>query len=495
MVKVFIFVWLFYSAYFLPLLLKSGGEKIWLFVQMYQNVEYKSRADGLPFPQRYWAILAVGFGVTVSVLDGAIANVALPTIAGDLHTSAASSIWVVNAYQLAITVSLLSLSSVGEIWGYRNVYITGLLLFSVTSLACALSDSLAALAVSRMLQGFGAAAITSVNTALIRIIYPRVDLAKGLAINALVVSVSAAAGPTVAAAILSVANWPWLFVVNIPIGLASLCLSYKFLPANTLVVKGRKFDYESALLNALTFGLLIAVIEGFTHDVPLGWIIGGFIVLSVCGFFYVRRDCKKEFPLLPIDMLRIPIFRLSILTSIFSFMAQMLALVSLPFFLQNTLDKSEVGTGLLLTPWPLTTMVFAIVAGVLTGRKIQAGYLGAVGLLLLAAGLALLALLPEHPSDGEIVWRMALCGCGFGLFQTPNNSIIIGSAPESRSGGASGMLGTARLLGQTTGAALVALMFNLFPDHGTTSSLCLGCCLAIVGSFVSLTRIKVKAEV
>lgn len=472
------------------------GENGYLsYMMMRGKVEKKEIVDGLPLPRRYWAILAVGFGVAVSVLDGAIANVALPTIAGDLHTSPASSIWVVNAYQLAITVSLLSLSSVGEIWGYRNVYITGLLLFSVTSLACALSDSLAALAVSRMLQGFGAAAITSVNTALIRIIYPRVDLAKGLAINALVVSVSAAAGPTVAAAILSVANWPWLFVVNIPIGLASLCLSYKFLPANILVVKGRKFDYESALLNALTFGLLIAIIEGFTHDVPLGWIIGGFIVLSVCGFFYVRRDCKKEFPLLPIDLLRIPIFRLSILTSIFSFMAQMLALVSLPFFLQHTLGKSEVSTGLLLTPWPLTTMVFAIVAGVLTGRKIQAGYLGAVGLLLLAAGLALLALLPEHPSDGEIVWRMALCGCGFGLFQTPNNSIIIGSAPESRSGGASGMLGTARLLGQTTGAALVALMFNLFPDHGTTSSLWLGCCLAVVGSLVSLTRIKVKAEV
>ena len=124
--------------------------------------------DGLPIPSRYWAILAIGLGVTVSVLDGAIANVALPTIAGDLHTSPSASIWVVNAYQLAITISLLSLSSMGEIWGYRKVYTIGLLLFSCTSLACALSDSLFTLIIARTLQGFGAAAIASVNTALIR---------------------------------------------------------------------------------------------------------------------------------------------------------------------------------------------------------------------------------------------------------------------------------------------------------------------------------------
>ncbi len=457
---------------------------------MNQEVKNTNIPDGLPFPRRYWAILAIALGIAVAVLDGAIANVALPTIAEDLHTSPASSIWVVNAYQLAITVSLLSLSSIGEIWGYRRVYTAGLLLFSFTSLGCALSDSLFTLTVARTLQGFGAAAITSVNTALIRIIYPRMDLAKGMGINALVVSVSAAAGPTVAAGILSVANWPWLFAVNIPIGLTALILSYKFLPVNPVVVKGRKFDSVSGLMNALTFGLIIFIIEGFTHDMNISWMIGSFVVMSVCGFLLIRRDSKQPFPLFPIDLLRIPIFRLSILTSIFSFMAQMLAMVSFPFFLQRVLDKSDVATGLLLTPWPLTTMIFAPIAGMLTGRKIQAAYLGAIGLTLFAAGLVLLATLPAHPSDMEIVWRMALCGCGFGLFQTPNNSTIIGSAPENRSGGASGMLGTARLLGQTSGAALVALMFNVFPGHSTRASLWLACGFALMGAVVSLLRVS-----
>ena len=185
-----------------------------------------------PVPQRYGAIFAIALGITVSVLDGAIANVALPTIARDLNASPASSIWVVNAYQLAITVSLLSLASLGDLIGYRRIYQAGLLVFSITSLFCALSDSLLTLTIARVLQGFGAAAIMSVNTALIRIIYPQRFLGRGMGINSLIVACSSAAGPTVAAAILSVASRQWLFAINLPIGLVALLLGMKFLPAN-----------------------------------------------------------------------------------------------------------------------------------------------------------------------------------------------------------------------------------------------------------------------
>lgn len=445
-------------------------------------------SDGVPLPRRYWAIIAIGLGITVSVLDGVIANVALPTIAKDLHTSPATSIWVVNAYQLAITISLLSLSSMGDIWGYRKVYTIGLFLFSCTSLACALSDSLLTLTIARTLQGFGAAAIASVNTALVRIIYPKRFLGRGMGINALVVSVSSAAGPTIAAGILSVANWPWLFAVNIPIGIAALWLSFKFLPDNPVKIKDRKFDIPSALLNALTFGLLIGVIDAFTHKLNIYLILLGFAVGVTSGYFLIKRQRKSEYPLFPVDLLRIPIFSLSIVTSVFSFVAQMLAMVSLPFFLQGVLGKDEVATGLLLTPWPLTTMIFAPVAGILV-EKVNAGILGGIGLFLFSLGLFLLGSLPAHPSDWEIIWRMALCGCGFGIFQTPNNSTIVGSAPPNRSGGASGMLGTARLLGQTSGAALVALMFIMFPQRGTHASLYLGCVVALVAAFISMLRL------
>ncbi len=447
--------------------------------------------DGLPVPQRYAAIAVIALGITIAVLDGTIANVALPTIARDLNASPATSIWVVNAYQLAITISLLSMASLGDIIGYRRVYQAGLLVFSITSLFCALSDSLWTLTFARVLQGFGAAALMSVNTALIRIIYPRAQLGRGIGINSVIVAVSAAAGPTIASAVLAVASWQWLFAINVPIGLLAWGLGMKYLPANNTKSNGNRFDFNSSIMNALTFGLLIIAISGFAQGQSATVIAAEIIALLVIGFFFVRHQLSQPFPLLPVDLLRIPIFALSIGTSICSFAAQMLAMVALPFFLQSVLGRDEVATGLLLTPWPLATMVVAPIAGRLVERY-HAGLLGGIGLAVFASGLFLLALLPQNPTDLDIIWRMMLCGAGFGLFQSPNNHTIISAAPQHRSGGASGMLGTARLLGQTSGAALVALMFNLFSTNGTHASLILAGCFASIAALVSLLRVSQK---
>lgn len=445
--------------------------------------------DGLPVPQRYGAILAIALGITVAVLDGAIANVALPTIARELNASPAESIWIVNAYQLAIIISLLSLSFIGDMIGYRRVYQCGLVLFTCTSVFCALSDSLTMLTIARVLQGFGGAALMSVNTALIRIIYPQRHLGRGMGINSLIVAVSSAAGPTVAAAILSVASWQWLFLINVPVGIAALCLALRFLPDNPQKSQGQRFDIPSAVMNALTFGLLISLLSGFAQGQNSTLLLVELVLLLIIGTLFIRRQLRLPFPLLPVDLLRIPIFALSLGTSICSFCAQMLAMVSLPFYLQNVLGRSEVSTGLLLTPWPLATMVMAPIAGRLIER-VHAGLLGAIGLAMFASGLFALALLPNAPADADVVWRMMLCGAGFGLFQSPNNHTIISSAPRNRSGGASGMLGTARLLGQTSGAALVALMFNLFANHGTHFSLLLAGSFATVATVVSALRIR-----
>ncbi len=189
-----------------------------------------SPEHGLPLPQRYWAMLVIALALTLAVLDSAIANVALPTIARNLHSSAAGSIWIVNAYQLAITISLLPLASLGDRIGYRRIYLGGLILFTVASFGCALSTSLPTLALARVIQGFGAAGIMSVNTALVRMIYPPSQLGRGVAINAMVVAVSSAVGPTIASGVLAVATWPWLFAINVPIGIAAIVGGFKALP-------------------------------------------------------------------------------------------------------------------------------------------------------------------------------------------------------------------------------------------------------------------------
>ena len=446
---------------------------------------------GIPRTKRNWAATAIALGISVAVLDGAIANVALPTIASDLHVNPSSSIWVVNAFQLAVTLSLLAFSSLGDLWGYKKVYVGGLMMFSITSLICALSDSFVTLVIARGLQGFSAAAITSVNTALLRIIYPSRLLPRGMGINALIIAVAAAAGPTVAAGILSIANWPWLFAVNVPIGLLAFGLSAKFLPRNPVKIKNQKFDITSALLNALTFGLLISIIDGFAHDIHWYILVPGIFVMLTGGWFFIRRQLRRPFPLLPVDLMKNHLFSLSIVTSIVSFIAQMLALVSIPFYFQRVLHLSEVATGLLLTPWPLATMISAPLAGKLMDR-INGGLLAGIGLVIFGLSLFFLATLPEHPGYFDIIWRMVLGGIGFGTFITPNNSTIISSAPTNRSGGASGMLGMARLLGQTIGAAIAALMFAFFPGHSMKTSLMLGSAIAIISAVFSVLRFKKK---
>jgi MFS transporter, DHA2 family, multidrug resistance protein len=444
-------------------------------------------ADGLPLPQRNWAILTIALGLIMAVMDGAIANVALPTIARDLDASPAFSIWIVNGYQLAITISLLPLASLGEIIGYRRVYLAGLLLFTLASLFCALSHTLLLLTVARIVQGFGAAGIMSVNSALVRFTYPHALLARGIGFNALVVAFSAAVGPTVASAILAVGTWPYLFAINIPLGIGALALGWRCLPHTPGGV--HTFDWQSAVLSAVTFGLGIAAIDSVGHGETLSICLTEFGIAAVACLLLVRRQTEVSSPLLPLDLLRIPIFALSVCTSVASFCAQMLAFVAMPFYLETRFGYSAVQMGLLITPWPIAIAFAAPLAGRLVERY-SAGLLGGIGLILFAAGLGTLALLPDHPSASDIVWRMALSGAGFGLFQTPNNRTMIAAAPRERSGGASGVLGTARLLGQTLGASLVALLLARYPAEGTQISLMVGVGFAVFGAALSMLRLS-----
>jgi len=439
--------------------------------------------DGLPTPRRYLAMLTVGLAITMAVLDSSIANVALPTIAGDMAASPATAIWIINAYQLAVTMTLLTLASLGEIYEYRRVYRVGLAVFTAASLACALSHTIIELTLARVLQGLGAAGIMSVNAALVRFIYPRNQLGRAIGINAVTVSVAAAVGPTVASMILSVASWQWLFAINVPIGVVAL-LGVGQLPVTP---RGRhRFDMLGAMLTAATFGLLIVTIDSIGHHERLALVAGEGVATLVVGGVMVWRELHRAWPLLPVDLMRSRLFSLSAATSVCSFVAQMMAYVSLPFYLQTRLGRSAVETGLLMTPWPLMTAVIAPFAGRLADRY-SAGLLGGIGLGVFGVGISLLALLSHDPATVDIVWRMAVCGLGFGLFQSPNNRAIINAAPPERSGGASGMLGTARLLGQTIGAAVVALLFGL--AAGTTSVLSIAAGIALVAALVSCVRL------
>jgi len=444
--------------------------------------------DGLPAERRRWAVAAIFTALTMASLDTAIANIALPAIAADLHVSPADVVWVVNVYQIALVATLLPLGALGEIVGHQRIYLGGLLLFTLASLGCAYAWSLPSLLTARVLQGLGASGIMSVNSALIRFVYPSRLLGRGFGHNALVVATAFTLGPTIASGILAIGPWPWLFAINIPFGVVAMAIGLKTLPHTPRAVHA--FDFPGALLAACCLGLFILGIGSAAHKASLGLVSTELAAAVLLGWALIHRHADHPAPMLPIDLFRRPVFALSAATAVCSFAVQGLAFVSLPFYFEDILQRSQVETGFFMTPWPLVVAIMAPIGGRLSDRY-PAGILGGLGLVLLAIGMALLATLPASPGVADIVWRMAICGFGFGFFQTPNIKALMSSAPPHRSGGASGIVATARLTGQTIGAALAALCFALAGRDGATLALALGAGFAAVGSVMSFLRLAV----
>ncbi|WP_397453876.1 MFS transporter [Pseudomonas sp. NA-150] len=431
-------------------------------------------------------MLAILMSIALATLDTAIANTALPAIATDLSASPAASVWVINAYQLAAVATLLPLAALGGIVGHRRVFLGGLILFIVSSALCTLSWSLPTLTIARVFQGLGAAAIMSVNAALISSIFSREHLGRGMGLNALVVGVSFAAGPTVASLVLSVAHWPWLFAINLPIGCFALFFAWSALPATKL--SGLPFDRITAILNVITFGALIYSLSQFAQLASMTSVLIAFAIFLVAGALMLHREAGHPAPMFPLDLLKRPLFALSAITAVCSFATQGLAFVSLPFFFENVLGRDPVQTGFLMTPWSVVVALIAPFAGRLSDRY-PPGLLGGIGLAVLCGGMISLAMLPTDPSVADIIIRMIICGLGFGFFQAPNQKALLISAPPERSSGASGTIATARLIGQATGAALVALSYGISGEHGPVLALTLGACFAAVGSVASGLRL------
>jgi DHA2 family multidrug resistance protein-like MFS transporter len=440
--------------------------------------------DGLPVPQRHWVMLCILLGVVLSSLDSAIANIALPTIARELVASDAGIIWVVNGYQLASAVCLLPAAALGEILGHKRVYAVGLIVFTVASLGCAVAPNLDGLVAARLAQGVGGACLSALGPALIRGIYPRRILGSGFALIALAVAVSGAIGPTIAALILSVATWRWLFLVNLPVCLVAVPLFLIVAPSSR--GNARAFDLTGALLSAVAFGLLVIGVDGLgssDRSIAIAEIVAGLVCFPVL----VWQQKRHKTPLLPLDLLRIPLFTLSLGTSVCSYTAQILAYVSIPFLLQSVMHRSAVATGLLVTPWPLLVAFAAPLAGRLSARY-PAAILGTIGLVVLAAGLVLLAVLPAAPADWDIAWRMGVCGLGFGFYQTPNNITVMTAGPVARTGAAGGMMAVARTIGWSLGSALVAVIFALSQARATVLCLYVAAGFAAFAALISSAR-------
>lgn len=439
-------------------------------------------ADGLDWPRRLWAALTLLVGIAVTVLDASMANVALPSIARSLSVDASQVVWVVMAYNLVIVVSLLPLSAMAERVGFRRMYVAGMVLLMLASVGAAFSNSLVTLIVARVFQGLASSMLMCLFGGLVRNIYPLAKLSQGISLNAVTVGVMAVLGPSLGAFILELASWPWIFLVIVPLCMASL-FGVRFLPE--VPRASERFDWTACLLSMVVFGLSLIGLD-ILVKFPL-WALACFALVAVTGTLLLRRSLLQTAPLLPVDLLRRVPVAYAVGASFFSFAAQMSAFVSLPFYFQSVRSFSYADVGMLLGAWAVGVAGMAPMSSWLL-RYFSIATLCAVGAGCMALGVGTVLVLPLGGSFAWLTVAMLLGGIGFGFFQTPNNRALLTGAPRHRSGAAGGLQSITRVFGQGFGTALVSVVFTLAAAFGPTAGVLVSIVCALVATAINIHR-------
>ncbi len=462
-----------------------------------------------------WAIFfLVAIGIFMATLDSSIVNISLPTMARGFGVPLSGAIeWVVIAYLVATTSVLLTAGRLADLLGRKVVWIAGLMLFTASSALCGLAPSLSMLIAARAVQGVGGALLMAVGPAMLTSAFPAQERGRALGINATNVALGTSLGPILGGVLTASLSWRWIFYVNVPIGLIGLMATLLILKER-IHLKAARFDPLGALLIAvgmagLTAGLSFGQELGWTSPLILSVLLMGILALIALPFV----EQRVPNPVIVLALLRNRVFDSSIVSLLFSFLALFAVSFLMPFYLEQLRSFSTLQAGLLLTPVPVTLALIAPFSGSLADR-IGSRWLTAGGLTIACLGLVLMSQLNEHSSLFDMVWRMVLTSIGQGLFQAPNNSALLGSAPRHLQGSASGFLATARTIGQSLSVALAGAIFaglggatagNVLVTHPTSVHLTLyqqtfdtafqatflACAaIAAIGIFASLVRGK-----
>lgn len=443
--------------------------------------------DGLPTPDRYWALATILLGSFIAGMDTSICTSALPLMERDFHVGADAALWVVSTFQIVMCAMLLPLAALGEKIGYRRIYQTGLVIFTLASLSCALSNSLTLMTISRALQALGASCLISVTPTLVRSIFPESRAARGAAINTFIMAFSFCMGPVLASVILQFAHWPALFYVNVPIGIVAFCVALRTLPDNLQPKSKEPFDWTGAGMTALAVGMAFSSLEAIARGGNgLNLIVQTVTAVFLCLLLY-KHQSKQTAPILPLDLLRIPVFGMSALVSVILQIGQMASADSLPFYWHGELGRSVIAVGYLLAPWSIALAIAAPISARLL-KRVKPGVLSGVGAMMMAVCYLLLLLLPKDPGNLVLCLVTMIGGAGVGIFNPANTYVLMQSAPKSRGGGISGTVGAARNLGQGLGTAMVSVVFLWFGVENTSIALTIGLIAAIVAGVLSFAK-------
>jgi len=409
-----------------------------------------------------WTVFAlVTTGSFMSTLDSSIVNVALPTLMGKLNTTMVTIEWVVLIYLIAFTSLILSFGRLSDIVGRRQVLVAGHLLFTASSLLCALSQNVDTLIFARALQGTGAAMIMSCSQALIVDAFPEAERGRALGSIATVVAAGLTSGPVIGGFILSHFEWRMIFVINIPVGLTVAVLATRILKGSQADTRrDEPFDLMGGLLIALACGTLFT---GLTH--AHAWGYASIRVLGLTGtaltliLLFVAHEKRVSHPVVDPSLFNDRIFRLPVLSAISLYTALFTMVFLMPFYLLFPMGYSEAQVGtVMMIPFALLFVVPPF-SGALADRM-GSRILCVLGMGILSLALALLAWPTQLTAFPPIAFKLALAGFGVALFLPPNNITIMSSVPPKRRGVASSVVGAARNLGMIMGVAMAGAVFN-----------------------------------
>ena len=412
----------------------------------------------IDYSRKWYVMAAIAMGIFLTTIDGSIVNLALPTLVRTFGADFATVQWVVLAYLLTIATLMLSIGRLADMIGKKNIYITGFVIFTIGSVLCGLSPSIYWLIGFRVVQAIGGAMVLALGMAIITESFPPNERGRALGISGTAVSVGIIVGPTLGGFIVDALSWRWIFYVNLPVGIAGTLLAIRYIPS-IQPPGGQRFDFSGAItlfisLFCLLFGLTMGQQRGF-NDRQVLFLLGGFVLFLI---FFILIEWHVDQPMIDLRLFRNNQFSVGLITGFITFMAIAGSIILIPFYLENVLGYVPSQVGLLLAAVPIAMGITAPLSGSLSDR-FGTRSITVIGLAILAVGYYALSTLNTETSAAGYLIRFLPIGIGMGVFQSPNNSAIMGTASRQQLGIVSGMLTTNRTLGQTIGIALLGTLW------------------------------------
>ncbi len=410
----------------------------------------------------YWiVVLTVAVGTFMAALDSSIVNVAIPVIQDSFQVSLATVEWVITAYLLVVSSLLLTFGRLVDLYGQKKVYLTGMVIFTISSLLCGLSGSISSLIGFRVLQAVGGGMLFSAGPAIITNTVPPERRGRALSFTAIAVSVALVTGPVLGGLLVTVFHWNSIFLINIPIGILATYFIIRNIPGDR-AQQSVPFDTLGSLLISAALVLIIFPLETSGESTLSPAVLFGMVAVGlVLAVIFVLVEIRSDHPILKIALFKNRVFAAGNVAAAFSFMGQFIMTFLVPFYLQKLRLFSPATAGLLYIPLPLATLVVAPISGWLSDHY-DSRYMSTAGMGVMAIGLFMLSFLNVNTPTSYILISMAVMGIGGGLFQTPNNSAVLGNVPPQNRGTASGMLATMRNIGMAFGVAISGSLFSVF---------------------------------